>query len=479
MSAASTAPAASEVTGWARELLASCGATDVLAAESPVEVVGADPVLPTRFRVGEAAAAAMVGVGLAAAHVWEQRGGRPQRLAIDVRGAAASLLSFALLRAPGLSLAREAPPTVALYRCGDGGWVHLHGGFPHLHEGTLALLGCSSDAEAIGTAVAGWRAQDLENALAERGLCGARLRSAAEWRAHAQGIALRRVPVVEILRLAEAPPSPLPGRRAGVAGARPLGGVRVLDLTRVLAGPTCARTLAEHGAEVLHVRSPRLPFIEPFVIDTNPGKRSCHLDLDRAEDRERLQQLVRGADVFSQGYRAGALAGRGLSAEDLAALRPGIVVVSIDCYGHEGPWARRPGWEQLAQTVSGMAHEHGGTESAAIVPAAVADYTTGHLAALGVICALARRASEGGSWHVRVSLARTAMWILSLPRVGDDTSPSGLDTAVIEAHQIRTESAWGPLTRLGPILRMSETPPHWSRPPVPLGQDPPRWESEG
>jgi crotonobetainyl-CoA:carnitine CoA-transferase CaiB-like acyl-CoA transferase len=462
------------VVDWAGDLLTSLGRPAEPALTSRVEVTGADPVLATHFRVGEAVAAALVAAGVASDDLWRLRGGGPQRLALDVRAAAASLLSFLLLRVPGLDVLRAPPPTVALYRA-RGGWVHLHGGFPHLHEGTLALLGCADEARAIADAVAGWDAQDLEDALAAAGLCGARLRSAVEWSAHPQGAALAAAPLVEVLRVGDAAPAPLPGPPAGATGARPLSGVRVLDLTRVLAGPTCARTLAEHGAEVLHVRSPRLPFIEPFVIDTNPGKRSCHLDLERPDDAARLRELVRGADVFCQGYRAGALARRGFGPEALAALRPGIVAVSIDCYGHEGPWSARPGWEQLAQTVSGMAHEHGGTEAASIVPAAVTDYTTGHLAALGVLRALERRAREGGSWHVRASLVRTALWIQSLPRAAEGATPSGIDPAVVRAHEIGMETAWGPLARLGPVLRMSETPPHWSLPPAPLGHHPPRW----
>jgi hypothetical protein len=364
-------------------------------------------------------------------------------------------------------------PTTALYRARDDGWVHLHGGFPHLHEGTLALLGCDGDADSIARAVAGWDAQDLEDALAARRLCGARLRSAEQWRAHPQGGVLAGTPLVELLRIGDAEPRPLPGSRADDPGARPLSGVRVLDLTRVLAGPTCARTLAEHGADVLHVRGPSLPFIEPFVADTNPGKRSCHLDLERADDAARLRALVAESDVFSQGYRPGSLARRGFDPETLAALRPGLVVVSTSAWGHTGPWAERPGWEQLAQTASGMAHEHGGTERAAIVPAAVTDYTTGYLAALGVLRALARRADEGGSWHVRVSLARTADWIGSLPRTRADAIPAGIDPAVLRDHEIRMESAWGPLARLGPLLRMSATPPAWVLPPAPLGSHPP------
>ena len=467
---ASAAPAE----GWARALVHALDPAWQDAGPPDALVVrGSDPVLPTRFRAGEAAAASIGAHALAAAALWRQRGGANPTIEVDVRAAGASLLSFLFLRAPGLGLAR-GPATVDLYRARDGGWVHLHGGFPHLHAGTLDLLGCGEDAASIARAVEGFDAQALEDALAERGLCGARLRSAAEWRAHPQGEALAGAPLVELIRIGDAPPAPLPGPRASDSGARPLSGIRVLDLTRVLAGPTCARTLAEHGADVLHVRSPRLPFIEPFVIDTNPGKRSCHLDLDTAEDAETLRALVGEAHVFSQGYRAGALARRGFGAEALAARRPGIIVVSISCYGHAGPWAARPGWEQLAQTVSGLAHEHGGTERPSIVPGAVTDYTTGRLAALGAMAALSRRAREGGSWHVRVSLARTAMWIQSLPRAPEGAA-AGLEPAALAPWRIAMDTAWGPLERLGPIVRMSGTPPRWDLPPAPLGTHPARF----
>lgn len=455
----------------ARELLASLGRTDSV---STLDVRGADPVLATRFRVGELAAAAIGAQALAAADLWCQRGGAPQHVEVDVRAAAASLLSFVLMRAPGSRFPREAAASIALFRARDG-WIHLHGGFPRLHEGTLALLGCSDGAGAIAQAVARWDAQSLEDALAEKRLCGARLRTAGEWRVHAQGVALAQAPLVEVLRIGDADPEPLPGPHASAPDARPLGGVRVLDLTRVLAGPTCARTLAEHGADVLHVRSPRQPSIEPFVIDTNAGKRSCHLDLDRPDDAARLRDLARGAHVFAQGYRAGALARRGFGVDDVATLRPGIVMVSIDCYGHEGPWSTRPGWEQLAQTATGVAHEHAGTETPAVIPAAVTDYTTGHLAALGAMHALSRRAAEGGSWHVRVSLARTAMWLQSLPRTDPEATPSGLDIAALAPWQIEMDTAWGRLQRLGPIARMSATRPHWSLPPAPLGTHAPQW----
>ena len=461
--------AAPSPASWTHDLLAALGGDASI--RHALHFSGHDPTLSTCFRVGEAAACVLAAQAVAAADLWCVRGGAPQRIEVDVHAAAASLLSFLFIRADGVSFPREGSATTALYRARNGQWIHLHGGFPHLHEGTLALLGCPDDAGAIAKAVAEWDTQALEDALAARGLCGARLRRAEEWRAHPQGRVLQRTPLVDVRRIGDGVPEPLRGGRA----ARPLSGVRVLDLTRVLAGPTCARTLAEHGADVLHLRSPRLPFIEPFVIDTNPGKRSCYLDLDREPDVEQLRTLVRGADVFSQGYRGDALARRGFGPEALAELRPGIIAVSINCYGHDGPWATRPGWEQLAQTVTGMAFEHAGDETPAVVPAAVNDYITGHLAALGVLRALERRTREGGSWHVRVSLARTAMWIQSLPRTAADASPRGIDVAALKPWLIEMDTNWGRLSRLGPITRMSETPPRWDLPPAPLGTHPPQW----
>jgi CoA-transferase family III len=458
---------------WIDALLRAAG-HDAGASRHEVRLMGNDPVYPTCFRAGEAAAAALGAAASAAANLWCLRGGAPQRIEIDVRAAAASLLSFMYQRVSGFAFERGSLATTALYRARDGRWIHLHGGF-RSKEGTLALLECADDADAIARTVATWDAQALEDALAELGCCGVRLRSADEWRQHPQGIALGKVPPIEIFKIGDARPEPLRGPRANEPGARPLSGVRVLDLTRVLAGPTCARTMAEHGADVLHMRGPRLPFVESFVIDTNPGKHSCYLDLERNEDVERLRALAREADVFSQGYRLGAFARRGFSPERLAEMRPGIVVVSVNCYGHEGPWSGRPGWEQLAQTTSGMALEHSGGEHPALVGAALNDYTTGYLGATGAMLALARRATEGGSWHVRVSLTRTAMWIMSLPRVAADSVPRPIDSAETAPWMIEMQSAWGALTRLGPIARMSATPPRWDLPPAKLGSDPPAW----
>ncbi|MGI8793610.1 MAG: CoA transferase, partial [Acidimicrobiales bacterium] len=362
-------------------------------------------------------------------------------------------------------------PTVAFYECGKGGWIHLHGGFPALEAGTRQLLGCTAhdDREAIADAVSRWDAADLEDALAAAGLCGARARTPEEWLAHDQGAALADLPVVEVLRIGEADPRPLP------AADRPLRGVRVLDLTRVLAGPTAGRTLAAHGADVLRVGSPHLPSIEPFVIDTGHGKRSCHLDLDTRAGADTLRSLVAEADVFTSGYRAGSLDKRGFGPEALAAIRPGLVYVSINAYGYVGPWRERPGWEQLAQTATGVAVEQGSSARPQLLPAAATDYTTGYLAAYGAIVARHRQATEGGSWWVRVSLAQTAMWVLRAGSIAESDAGSPAGPGDLAEHMIESDTAWGQLTHLGPALHMSVTPPVWERPTAPLGTHAPVW----
>jgi crotonobetainyl-CoA:carnitine CoA-transferase CaiB-like acyl-CoA transferase len=253
--------------------------------------------------------------------------------------------------------------------------------------------------------------------------------------------------------------------------------VRALDLTRVLAGPTCGRTLAAHGADVLRIGSPHLPSVPPFVMDTSHGKRSAHLDLRSPADAERLRALVRGADVFAQGYRSGALARLGFGPEALFELRPGLVYTSINCYGHEGPWVERPGWEQLAQTVTGIALEQGGAAGPQLLPAAATDYNTGYLAALGTLVALARRAREGGSYWVRASLSRTGMWLERMGRT-DSVGP-GLGAEQIRPHLTRSSTPFGELSHLGPIVELSETPARWALPTVPLGTHPAEWAKGG
>jgi crotonobetainyl-CoA:carnitine CoA-transferase CaiB-like acyl-CoA transferase len=432
---------------------------------------GQDPILANRFPVSEAAAAALAAGGVAASDLWSLKTGRRQDVGVDVRKTGLSLRATLVMQlngGPPPPSWADGNPLVDFYPCRDGRWIHLHGNFPHLAEGTMAVLGCSRNRDEIAAAVARRDAQELEDALAANRQCGAMARTAAEWAAHPQGQAIANTPRVEITRIGDSDPEPLP------AGGRPLSGVRVLDLTRILAGPTHARTLAQYGADVLHITAPGLPTSQVWVMDTNQGKLSAYLDLDVAEQSDQLQRLVREGDVFAQGFRAGALERRGFGPAQLAALRPGIIYVSINCYGHSGPWAGRPGWEQLAQTVTGLATSQGTPDHPQRMPVAACDYTTGYLAALGTLVALGRRARDGGSYHVRVSLCRTGMWFQRLGPTCDPAAAIGPGDHV-DALTVEADTAWGKLRYLSPCVELSETPVFWERQPVPLGTHSAAW----
>ncbi|HZZ35012.1 MAG TPA: CoA transferase, partial [Caulobacteraceae bacterium] len=395
------------------ELLRICGRT----RPSWVAFLEGPPALATRFNADEAAAAALAAGATLAADLWMLRTGQTQDVEVSTREAAASLTSFAYQRFGDPSKAPPAGGVAAMARTaaygfkptGDGRHVFLHPSFPPGTQRILEALGCTDGAEAVNAACMAQTALGIEDAVAARRGCTGMVRTPQEWDASEQGRILAGLPVVEIIKIGESAPEPPPGD-----GDMPLCGLRVLDLTRVLAGPTCARTLAQYGADVLYLASPNLPASEGFISDTNHGKLSAWLDLADEAGRQRLRELARDADVFSQGYRTGSLEALGFGPLDLAALRPGIVYVSINCYGHEGPWRSRAGWEQLAQTVTGMAHIHGGEEGPKLQPGAVTDYTTGYLAAFGALAALHRRALYGGSYLVRVSLCQTGMWVRGL-----------------------------------------------------------------
>jgi crotonobetainyl-CoA:carnitine CoA-transferase CaiB-like acyl-CoA transferase len=421
-------------------------------------------VLATRFAADEAVSAALAAGGTVAADLWRLRTGQAQRVEVSTREAAASLTSYTFVR---IEDPAQTPPlrdpavlrsaVMGFHPTKDGRHVLLHPSFPPGTERILRALGCSANVEAVGAACRARTALQIEDAVAAERGCAAMVRTPEEWDAGEQGRQLAAHPPVEVIKIADSAPEPMPQ-----AGGMPLSGVRVLDMTRVLAGPTCARTLAQYGADVLYLASPQLPASLGFLPDTNHGKLSAWLDLDQAGGRERLTELLGGADVFSQGYRTGAMERMGFGPSQLAALRPGIVYTSINCYGHEGPWRGRAGWEQLAQTVTGMAHVHGG------------------LAAFGSLIALQRRALYGGSYLVRVSLCQTGMWVRSLGIAGEDRVEGAQPLAGDEIRSFLTSSngGYGPMSHLRPAVRLSATPAQWKRPVVKLGTHPPQWPSE-
>jgi len=443
-----------------------------------VEIAGgADPILRTPFRIGEASSAALAAVGLAAADLWQLRTGRRQEIAVDVRQATASLRSGHYMKLNGSAVSTERNVVMGFYPAKNGRWSYIHANFPNHRAAALRVLGVPENHEAVRQAVAKWNALELEEAIIAAKGAGGMVRSMAEWARHPQGAAVASLPLMEILKIGDSAPEKLPD------GDRPLSGIRVLDLTRVLAGPTCARTLAEHGADVLKITAAHLPSLGYQEHDTGHGKLSAFLDLREKRDHELLRGLAREADVFSQGYRPGTLADRGFSPEALAQLRPGIVCVSLCAFGHVGPWASRRGFDTVVQSVSGIAARQGKIFPGAapgpqFYPISAIDYLTGYLMAFGAMVALARRAREGGSWLVRISLAQTGRWLVSrseVPAARLKDVPKDFNPAEIERWSTTSETPDGRLQHLAPVVQLSETPPRWSRPSVPLGYHKPEW----
>jgi crotonobetainyl-CoA:carnitine CoA-transferase CaiB-like acyl-CoA transferase len=315
------------------------------AAEQPesaldaVKLTGTEPALPSSFAVGTAAQATIAAAALAAGELWQLRTGRRQNISVNMRDAAIEFRSEHYLRINGAAIHDGADKIEGLYRCGDDRWARLHARLPHHRDGLLALLGCDHDRAAVQRTLAGWSAESLEAAAANAGLVVTACRSFGEWDEHPQGRAIANLPLFTIDRTGDAPLEPLE------AADRPLAGIRVLDLTRIIAGPVFGRTLAAHGAEVLLVTASHLPAVEPLVIDTGRGKLSTYIDLREASGRDTLAALLREADIFVQGYRPDAIAALGFGPQEAARIRPGIIYVSLCAYGHEGPWARRRGFD--------------------------------------------------------------------------------------------------------------------------------------
>ncbi|MGH3207959.1 MAG: CoA transferase [Trebonia sp.] len=440
---------------------------------------GADPVLPTAFRIGDLGAAVIAACAVQAARLFGRRAGMVQTVHVDVDAAAAAMRGSRYLTAvPPVPPSGRRP--VSFYRTADGRWVFLQRLFAHHFQRQLDVLGLAADAadQAIAAAVLGWNGIELEEAIIAAGACGAMVRTHDEWAAHEQGRALAGQPLFTITKTGDSPAEP-----AGAGDTRPLAGLRVLDVTRVLAGPTCARTLAEHGARVLRVGTAALPDNPQMMRDTGHGKRSCDLDLRSADGATALRGLVSGADVFCQGYRPGALDALGFSPAELARLRPGIITVSLSAYGTAGPWRGRRGFDSVVQSASGIAWEEADADGVPrSLPANPLDYTTGYLAAFLVLVALGLRARDGGSYHIDLSLAQTGRYLTSLSRADAALAaarPPDLPPARLDELMITRRTPFGLLRYFAPVARMPGSPPRWDLPTVPLDSDRPDWSSFG
>ncbi|MFZ6648117.1 CoA transferase [Undibacterium sp. TJN25] len=446
-------------------------------APAMVSFTEADTQLPSVFQVGPLASASIAAQALAAAEFWRLRTGQRQQIQVPMRKALAMFRSERYLTVDGKPPAEIRNPLTGYFQAGDGRWLQLHTNFPHHRDGVLKVLRCENFHSAVAAAIREWSAAELDERLAQQGMCAALIRSPQEWQAHPQAAAIAGLPLLEIIRMGDAPAEP-PRQAGETSAARPLSGVRVLDLSRVIAAPVAGRTLAQHGAEVLAISAAHLPDIAPLVIDTGRGKRSAQLDLRTVQGRENLRELIGGADIFLQAYRPGALAGLGFTSEELCALRPGLIQVSLSAYSHAGPWAGRRGFDSLVQSATGIAYTEGraaGLAEPGKLPCQALDHATGYLAAFGAMTALKRRAEEGGSWLVRVSLAQTGNWLQSQERLLPGQPTAELTQQEINASLHVMESPFGRVSAVAPVEQMNLTPPGFDKPPVPLGTHAAAW----
>ena len=430
--------------------------------------VGGGGILPSPLAAGELACATVAAALAAAAELAEARGRARPAVSIDAAHVEVAFVSERHCRVGGRPFAAGFHPLSAFMPAADG-WVRLHANYPHHRLALLAALG-ASDEPGVAAAVAERGAVDVEDAVVAAGGCAAAVRDEATWAAHPQGRAVAAQPLLDFAPLpAGAPPlRPLPA-----PDTLPAAGLRVLDLTRVIAGPVGTRMLAALGADVLRIDPPFLPEPEEQLVDTGPGKRSALLDLRDGADRARFESLLADADVLVHGYRPGGLAAFGLDPVSLAGRHPHLTVVQLSAWGATGPWGERRGFDSLVQAATGIAAActERGADAPGRLPAQALDHGTGYLIAAAALRGLAHRAGDGRAAHAELGLARTARWLLGAPRgaarAGAPTDP--------ESFLVTLPSRRGEVTLVAPPGRLDGRPLTWPSAPPIAGADDPSW----
>ncbi|MBR1231499.1 CoA transferase [Bradyrhizobium sp. AUGA SZCCT0182] len=437
-----------------------------------IQLTGEESQLPSSFRVAAAAQASVAATGLAAAGIWKLRSGQSQDVTVDMRHAVVECRSERYLRVDD----KPPPPAwdaiAGVYQTRDARFVRLHTNFPHHRDAVCKVLNCKPERDEVQAALMQWDGEAFETAAYAAGGVVSMMRSYDEWSVTPHARALAGLPLITIEKIGDAAPKPWP------KGDRPLAGLRVLDLSRVIAGPVAGRTLAAHGADVLLISGPNLPAIPWLTIDTGRGKLTSFVELKSEQGRAVFRDLVAQADIISQGYRPLAIAGLGFAPEEAARISPGIVYVTLSAYGHAGPWAERRGFDSLVQTSTGFNHAEGqaaGVDGPKELPAQMLDHATGYLMAFGAMMAKARQSREGGSWHVRVSLAQTGRWLWNLGRVADGFKTGDLKGETVMPFIEEVASGFGALRSVRHSALLSKTPAFWARPAMPLGSHPPQW----
>jgi len=440
-------------------------------------VSGAPGHLPSRLPVEEVAIACTAAALLAAAALHAQRGGdcgsRGSPTARLDRGhVAAAFRSEAYLRINGEQPGPGFAPLSRFWRAADG-WVRTHGNYPWHRSALLRALGCPGDPESVTAAVGALGAREAEDLVTGAGGVAAAVRGEDSWRAEPPGRAIAATRLVEGTSIGGAPP------RWRAAGALPASGIRVLDLTRVIAGPVATRYLGALGADVLRLDTPDRPELTPHAYDGLFAKRSALLDFGTPDGEARLHELLCAADVLVHGYRPHALDRFGLSPDVLAERHPGLAVVSLSAWGSRGPWGDRRGFDSIVQAASGIAMaESADGDRPGAMPCQLLDHGTGYLCAAAALRGLARQSAHGGTQFRELSLARTAHWLLGLPRGAGSSSASAPAAASADDGGIwltTLDSAEGPVATVRPPGDLDDEVLAWPRSLSRYGGDQPAW----
>ena len=444
-------------------------------AVDAVTFTGAGSLLPSVYDVTGFAAASVAAASLAVAEFHAARYAQPLRsVSVDRRHAAAAFRSERYLSAQGWELPQIWDPIAGDYPTRDG-WIRLHTNYAYHRDAVVRVLGVAAERQLVAAAVAEWRADDLETAVVAAGGCAAMMRSREGWQTHPQGQALRDEPLVSITT--EHAPTPRLPTADNPLNAAPLDKIRVLDLTRVIAGPVCTRVLAAYGADVLRIDPPGFAEVQALLGDTTAGKRCAALDLRDPANRATFEHLVTNAHVIVHGYRGDAMRTLGFTAEHLRTLNPTLLMVSHDAYGWTGPWAARRGFDSLVQMSCGIAargREVFGSERPHPLPAQALDHGTGYLLAAITCRLLTDLLRTGRVGQARLSLARTADHLMDQGETGDPTATDfTADDAAAWLEEAST--AFGGIKRVRCPGRIAGITAQWIREAGPLGRDAPGW----
>lgn len=446
--------------------------------DGDVTLIGCDPILRSPHHLSEATAYALTAEAMAAAALDRQQGGKRNALTVNVIDAIHFLHSSHFLWQSGyaMTVGAEFIPTNGIFQCRDGQYIMIESGPPYikLERGYLNFFDCGNNRDSIARSIAKHDGEELQEALSKQGLPACLAYTKGEWRDHPQGQELLKVPVVEIEKIAGG--KPLPFSQGSSYG--PLSDIRVLDFTHVLAGPRSARTLANYGAQVLHISSPYHGDTLPQNLLVNPGKHLAYLDLDQPENLAQMRSLASSADVFTTSYRSAVNRKFDLMPENLVKDHRGLIYLTINAYGHSGPWQDRPGFDQNAQVATGFARSEGALKSNVPQFSPVFylnDFLTAYLAASGVMSALLRRATEGGSYHVKVSLARSAMWVQDFGSIAQSDYENEREKDDYPCKLVDVASPYGTITELAPAVQFEHSPQVDILPVRPFGAYKPIW----